>query len=121
MALSLLKTGAIAATALMLSVTGAFAATYGHVNYDTKVKSQPWSGSATVWFMDEGDYVKVINYTPKNGGWFKIDPKGPNNAGWVKDSAIDLDQYDDDYYGDDFGLTICGPGLFGSNFCINAN
>jgi hypothetical protein len=119
MALSLLKTGAIAATALILSVSGAFAATYGHINYDTKVKSSWWSGSATVWYLDEGDSVKVLNYTKKNGGWFRVDPPGPNNAGWVKKSAVDLDYYGDDY-GDDFGLTICGPGLFGSNFCINA-
>ena len=63
MALSLLKTGAIAATALILSVSGAFAATYGHVNYDTKVKKAWWSGSVTVAWVDEGDYVKVLNYT----------------------------------------------------------
>jgi hypothetical protein len=120
MALSLLKTGAIAATALLMSVSGAFAATYGYVNYDTKVKSSWWSGSATVSYVDEGDHVKIVKYTKKNGGWFRIDPPGPYNAGWVKKSAIDLeyDGYDD---GDDFDLTICGPGLFGSSFCINAD
>ena len=120
MALSLLKTGAIAATALILSVSGAFAATYGHVNYDANVKKSWWSGSVTVAWVDEGDYVKVLNYTKKNGGWFRIDPPGPNNAGWVKKSAIDL-AYDDDDYDGDVDLTICGPGLFGSNFCIHAD
>ena len=120
MALSILKTGAIAATALILSATGAFAATYGYVNYDTKVKKSWTSNSSTVWYLDEGDYVKVINYTSKNGGWFRVDPPGSNNAGWVKKSAIDLegDDYDD---GDDINLTICGPGLFGSNFCLQTN
>ena len=49
MAFSLLKTGAIAATVLALSVSGAFAATYGHVNYDTKVKKTWSSNSSTVW------------------------------------------------------------------------
>ena len=117
MALSFFKTGAIAATVLALSVSGAFAATFGHVNYDTKVKKTWSSNSSTVEWLDEGDYVKVINYTSKNGGWYRVDPKGPNNAGWVKDSAIDLDSYDD-YGDDDVNLTICGPGLFGSNFCI---
>ena len=120
MALSLLKTGAIAATALLLSVSGAFAATYGHVNYDTFVKSSWYSASASVSWVDEGDYVKVINYTSKNGGWFRIDPPGANNAGWVKKSAIDLD-YDDYDDGDDINLTICGPGLFGSNFCFQTH
>ncbi|HYD07537.1 MAG TPA: hypothetical protein VEC60_17500 [Reyranella sp.] len=121
MALSILKTGAIAATALILSVSGAFAATYGYVNYDTKVKKSWWSGSATVSYVDEGDYVKVLNYTKKNGGWFRIDPPGPNNAGWVKKSAIDLEYYGDDYDDGDIDLTICGPGLFGSNFCFHAD
>ena len=120
MALSLLKAGAIAATALIISASGAFAAAYGYVNYDTKVKSQWYSGSFTVGWVEEGDYVKVLNYTKKNGGWFRIDPPGPNNAGWVKKSAIDLD-YDDYDDGDDINLTICGPGLFGSNFCLQTN
>ena len=84
MALSLLKAGAIAATALIISASGAFAAAYGYVNYDTKVKASWYSGSSTVSWVEEGDYVKVLNYTKKNGGWFKIDPPGPNNAGWVK-------------------------------------
>lgn len=120
MALSLLKTGAIAATALILSVSGAFAATYGHVNYDTSVKKSWTSSSSTVWYLDAGDYVKVIDYTSKNGGWFRVDPPGANNAGWVKKSAIDFD-YEDYDDGDDINLTICGPGLFGSSFCLQTN
>ena len=121
MALSILKTGAIAATALILSVSGAFAATYGHVNYDANVKKSWWSGSATVGYVDAGDYVKVINYTSKNSGWFRIDPPGPNNAGWVKKSAIDLEYDYDDYDDGDVDLTICGPGFFGGNFCIHTD
>ena len=120
MTLSILKTGAIAATALILSATGAFAATYGTINYDTKVKKTYSSSSQTVWIVEEDDYVKVLNYTSKNGGWYRIDPPGPNNAGWIKRKAIDIDSDDFDD-GDDINLTICGPGLFGSNFCINTN
>ncbi len=115
MALSILKTGAIAATALILSVSGAFAATYGHVNYDTQVKKSWWSGSVTVGWVDDGDYVKVIDYTHKNGGWFRIDPPGPNNAGWVKDSAIDLNDYDND---PDPDVEFCFSGPLGY-LCIN--
>ncbi len=115
MALSVLKTGAIAATALILSVSGAFAATYGYVNYDTKVRKAWWSGSPTVAWVDEGDYVKILNYTKKNGGWFRIDPPGPNNAGWVKDSAIDLDVFDPDPKP---GVEFCFSGPLGY-LCIN--
>lgn len=116
MALSLLKTGAIAATALVLSVSGAFAATYGHVNYDTKVKKSPWSAATTVSYVDEGDYVKIIDYTKNNGGWFRIDPPGPNNAGWVKKSAIDL--YSDDDYDDEPSVNFCFYGPLGY-VCVN--
>jgi hypothetical protein len=119
MALSILKAGAIAATALILSATSSMAAVYGTIEYDVKVKKTWSSNSQTVWWLDEGDYVKVINYTSKNGGWYRVDPPGANNAGWIKDSAIDLDvnDFDDD---DDVDLTICGPTLFfGGNFCIS--
>jgi hypothetical protein len=118
MALSLVKTGAIAATALILSVSGAFAATYGSVNYDTKVKKSWFSGSATVTWVEEGDYVEIIDYTKKNGGWFRIDPPGPSNAGWVKKSAIDLDVYDDDY-DDNPGVEFCFTGPLGGYVCLN--
>jgi hypothetical protein len=120
MALSLVKTGAIAATALLLSVTGAFAATYGHVNYDTSVKKVWASNSPTVFWLDAGDYVKVIDYTSKNGGWYRVDPPGANNAGWVKKSALDL-YNDDDYYDAPNGLTVCGPGIFGGKWCAHVN
>lgn len=123
MAFSILKTGAIAATVLILSATSAFAAVYGTINYDTKVKKTYASSSQTVWIVEEDDYVKVLNYTSKNGGWYRIDPPGSNNAGWIKRKAIDLDvdedEYDDD--GDNINLTICGPGLFGGAFCLNTN
>lgn len=122
MALSILKAGAIAATALILSATGSMAAVYGTIDHDnTKVKKTWSSNSQTVWVLDEGDYVKVINYTSNNGGWYRVDPPGPNNAGWVKDTWIDIDSDDFDDYSDP-SLTICGPTLFfGGNFCINTN
>lgn len=117
MALSLLKTGAIAVTVLALSVSGAFAATYGSINYDTKVKKFAYSASMTVDWVEEGDYVKIIDYTKKNGGWFRIDPPGPNNAGWVKKSAVDLDVYDDDYDGPG-NVQFCFYGYLGQ-VCVN--
>ena len=111
MALSLLKTGALAATVLVMSASGAFAAMYGYINYDTKVKKSWSSSSATVEWVEEGDYVKVLNYTKQNGGWFRIDPPGPNNAGWVKKSAIDLDaDYDED---PSPGVQFCFTGPLG--------
>lgn len=121
MALSILKTGAIAATALMMMAGSAMAANvYGYIDHDnTKVKSSWYSGSSTVWVLDEGDYVKVTKYTSKNGGWYRVDPPGPNNAGWVKDSQIDLDVDDDDFDDEGGELTVCGLGLFGSQFCFN--
>jgi hypothetical protein len=123
MALSILKAGAIAATALILSATSSMAAVYGYIDHDnTKVKKYWSSNSSTVWVLDEGDYVKVINYTSNNGGWYKVDPPGANNAGWVKDTWIDIDADDFDDDDSDVDLTICGPTLFfGGNFCINTN
>ena len=118
MALSILKTGVIAATVLALSVSGAFAATYGSINYDTKVKQHAYSASMTVGWVEEGDYVKIIDYTKKNGGWFRIDPPGPNNAGWVKKSAIDLDVYGDDDYDGDPNVSFCFYGYLGQ-VCVN--
>ena len=67
MSLSILKTGAIAATVLILSATSSFAAVYGTINYDTKVKKSYSSSSQTVWLVEEDDYVKVLNYTSKTG------------------------------------------------------
>jgi len=117
MSLSLLKTGAIAATVLVMSVSGAFAATYGSINYDTKVKKSWFSGSPTVTWVEEGDYVKIVDYTKKNGGWFRIDPPGPNNAGWVKKSAVDLEDYDVDPGNP--GVNFCFYGPLGGYICLN--
>lgn len=94
MALSFIKTGAVAITVLALSVSGAFAASYGTLNYDTKVKKTWSSASATVNWAEEGDTVKILDYTGKNGGWFKIKVDGPD--GWVKKSAIDVEMDDED-------------------------
>lgn len=115
MALSLLKTGAIVATALVLSVTGAFAATYGTINYDTKVKKSATNSSMTLEWVSEGDEVLVLDYTKKNGGWFRINPPGPNNTGWVKKSAIDLDYVDEPTKP---GVQFCFTGPLGY-LCVN--
>ncbi|MGV3490780.1 MAG: SH3 domain-containing protein [Devosia sp.] len=116
MALSLLKTGALAATVLVMTVSGAFAASYGYINYDTKVKKSWSSGSPTIDWVDEGDKVQIVDYTKKNGGWFKINPPGPNNTGWVKKSAVDV-WYDDDY-DDEPGVQFCFSGPLGY-LCVN--
>ena len=115
MSLSLVKTGAIAATAIIMSVTGAFAATYGTLNYDTKVKSQPKSASLTINYAEEDDYVRILDYTNKNGGWFKIKISGPD--GWVKKSAIDLDNVD--YDPSNPGVQFCFYGPLGGYICLN--
>jgi hypothetical protein len=116
MALSLLKTGAIAATAILMTASGAFAAS-AYVDYDAKVKKSWTSSSPTVGWVEEGDYVKVLAYTKKNGGWFKINPPGPNNTGWVKKNVLDL-EYDDDYDDPKPGVQFCFTGPLGY-ICVN--
>lgn len=111
MALSLIKTGALAAALVAFSVSGAFAASWGTINYDTKVKKTWSSSSKTVGFAEEGDDVKIIDYTKKNGGWFKIDPPGPNNTGWVKKGAVSLEMDDED--SDDPNVKFCFYGPLG--------
>jgi hypothetical protein len=115
MSLSLLKTGAIAATAVIMSISGAFAATYGTINYDTKVKAQAKSASQTVNWAEEGDDVLILDYTKKNGGWFKIKVPGPD--GWVKKSAVEVftDGPDMD---DEPGVQFCFTGPLGY-ICVN--
>ncbi len=116
MALSLLKTGAIAATVLAMSVSGAFAATYGTIDHDTKVKKYWSSSSKTVGWAEEGDYVQILDYTKKNGGWFKINPPGPNNTGWVRKNAVDLDFEDSD---PEPGVQFCFTGPLGK-VCVKS-
>ena len=108
MALSFIKTGAVAVAVLALSVSGAFAANYGTLNFDTKVKKSWSSASATVNWAEAGDTVKILDYTGKNGGWFKVKVDGPD--GWVKKSAIDIDMGGDD---DDAKVKFCFYGPLG--------
>ena len=115
MALFLVKTGAIAAIALTMSVTGAFAATWGVVNYDTKVKKSWSSASTTLTYVDEGDEVQILDYTKKNGGWFKIKVPGPD--GWVKKSAIDV--YSDGPSDEEPSVNFCFTGPLG-HVCVNS-
>jgi uncharacterized protein YgiM (DUF1202 family) len=109
MALSLIKTGVIAATAILMSASASMAAS-AYVDKDALVKKSWSSQSKTVGYVEEGDYVKVLDYTKKNGGWFKINPPGPNNTGWVKKNVLDLD-YDD--YDPDPGVEFCFTGPLG--------
>ena len=109
MALSLLKTGAIAVTAILMSASASMAAS-AYVDHDALVKKSWSSQSKTVGYVEEGDYVKVLDYTKKNGGWFKINPPGPNNTGWVKKNVLDLD-YDD--FDDEPGVKFCFTGPLG--------
>ncbi|MEO6012190.1 MAG: hypothetical protein ABIQ30_01210 [Devosia sp.] len=115
MSLSLLKTGAIAATVLALSVTGAFAAQHGTLNYDTKLKAYPKSASQTVGWGEEDDDVAILDYTNKNGGWFRIKDYDTGDKGWVKKSAVDLDYVDDPVKP---GVQFCFNGPFGY-VCVN--
>src|SRR6185369_2759446 len=114
MSLSILKVGAIAATALMISAGAASAAPYLHgtIDYDTKVKANHSSMSPTLQWADEGTYVTILSAW---GSWFYVKLPGPD--GWVKKSAVDID------YGDDYdsgpGVKACFNGPLGY-FCINS-
>jgi hypothetical protein len=105
MSISLLKTGAVAVTALMISAGGAFAAPYLHgtIDYTTKVKSHHSNGSMTLQWAHEGEHVTILNSW---GSWYYVKLSGPD--GWVKKNAVDVD------YGPGPGPS--GPGV---NFCFN--
>lgn len=115
MSLSILKTGALAAT-LVLALAGASAAAplHGEINYDTKVKQFHSNGSPSVNWVSEGDDVWIIGSVP---GWYKVKVPGPD--GWVKKSAVDV------FYGPgpgpDYGYggpSACFSGPFGG-LCVN--
>lgn len=85
---------AIAAAVLVMSVSGAFAATYGSINSDSKVREVVVLGSPAS-DLGRGRRLRRSSTTPtRTASWFRIDPPGPNNAGWVKKSAVDLDELD---------------------------
>lgn len=114
MSLSLAKLGAIAATALMISASGAFAAPFltGTIEYDTKVKANHSNGSPTLQWAEEGQHVTILNSW---GNWFFVKLPGPD--GWVKKSAVDIDYGDD--YDDGPGVKFCFNGPLGY-FCVNS-
>jgi hypothetical protein len=115
MSLTLLKTGAIAATALMISAGGAFAAPllHGVIDYDTKVKANHSNGSVTLQWADEGQNVTVLN---SFGNWYYVKLPGPD--GWVKKSAVDVDYPDYDNQDDGPNVNFCFNGPYGY-FCVN--
>lgn len=88
---SLLKIGALAATMLVASASGVFAAQYADINYNTAMKALPKTMSANVDWAGAVDTVLVINCIPNNGGWCKVKNGGP--AGWVKKAALDFYGY----------------------------
>ena len=113
MSLALAKIGAIAATALMISATGAFAATLsGEIKFDTKVKANHSNGSPTLQWAEEGQHVTILNAW---GSWWYVKLPGPD--GWVKKNAvyIDYDDYDDE---PGPGVKFCFNGPFGY-FCAS--
>jgi hypothetical protein len=115
MAFSIVKAGAIAATLVTLSVSGAFAATWGVIDHDAKVKKSWSSSSMTVNLVEEGDEVMIIDSTKKNGGWYKI--KIPGTDGWVKKSVVDIYEPDPGP-GDEPGVKFCFTGPLGY-VCVN--
>jgi hypothetical protein len=120
MSLSLLKAGAVAATALMISATAASAAPaylYGTIDYLTKLKANHSNSSPTIEWLHSGDDVIIVGAW---GSWFKVKvpQAGPDPVGYVKKSAVDVNYGDDD---DDSGpgVKACFNGPLGY-FCINS-
>ncbi len=115
MTLSLIKTGAVAAAALALSATGAFAFAplTGEFAYDTEVHAQANNWSPVVNYADAGDDLTVIG---KIGKWYKVKISGPD--GWVKKSSVDLDYYPTPSPAPSSPVQACfwGPGGY---ICIN--
>jgi SH3-like domain-containing protein len=87
MSLSLVKTGVIAASVLMMSATMAMAAPHGTINYDTKIKWNHSSSSPTVGWAYDGDDVIILG---GYGSWYKIKDIDEGDKGWVKKSAVDV-------------------------------
>ena len=116
MSINLLKTGAIAAAALLISVTGAFAAPhFGTINYNTPVKANHSNWSPTVNFAHDNEDVMILDYSPAFGGWFKIKVPGPD--GWVPKSAVHLDwNGNGNNWGN--GPQVCFNGPFGQ-MCVS--
>ena len=110
----LVKAGAIAATALMLSAGTAFAAPllHGEIAYDTKVKANHSNGSPTLQWADEGQDVTILSSW---GNWFYVKLPGPD--GWVKKAAVDVEY--PDYYDDEPNVNFCFNGPLGY-FCVNS-
>jgi SH3-like domain-containing protein len=102
-----LKTAALAATMLVATVGGSFAATLDH---DTKLLDSPHKWADVVSYVDEGDYVKVYGCGFGSGYFCKVKIDG--DKGFIRKDAIDWGYSDDDY-----DVSFCVGGYYGS-FCL---
>lgn len=112
------KTVAIAAVVVVATASASFAAS-AWVDHDAKVKSHPKNNSQTVNWVEEGQKVTILAHA---GNWVKV--KIPGKDGWIKENALDYNYAPfpvyDDYYGPDYGSSVC-LGDKNAKFCINAN
>src|SRR5690606_30090093 len=112
MALSILKTTAIAAALVVATASSSFAATWAVVLQDSFIRANHSNGSAIVDSVEEGDAVRII------GSWGQCDrtnPQGPGPHGWIRKYKVDLDYEDDP---SDPGVQFCFNGPLGY-FCVN--
>ena len=85
-----IKTAALAATLVLATVTGSFAA---KLDDDTKLLDSPHKWADVVADVDEGDHVKILNCGYGKYCYVKID----GDKGYVRKDAIDFgNKYDGD-------------------------
>jgi SH3-like domain-containing protein len=99
-----LKSAALAATLLVATVSGSFAAT---MDSDAKLLESPHKWADIVSYVDEGDYVKLLDCGYGKYCFVKID----GDKGYVRKSDIDFgNSYDDD----DYDVKVCFGGFYGT-------
>jgi hypothetical protein len=111
-----LKTAFLAAAVVLGTTAGAFAATYGWIDEDTKVKEAPAKWSDTLAWAHEGEKVKILDH---ENGYYLVQRKGKD--GWVRDNDVDFHDYDDHHANVEFciGGGGFGGGGFGyGEFCV---
>jgi hypothetical protein len=112
-----LKLAATSLIVLLGTTVGAFAATYGWIEKDTKVKEEPSKYSDTLAWADEGEKVKILDH---EDGYYLVKRDGVD--GWVRDHHVDFG-YDDDHHDVSFCIGGFGPGPFGGfgggELCVN--
>jgi uncharacterized protein YgiM (DUF1202 family) len=104
-----LKLAATSLVVLLGTTAGAFAATYGWIDEDTKVKEHHSKWSDTLAWAQEGEKVKVLDH---ENGYYYVQRKGKD--GWVDDDDVDF-HYDDDHHAD-VEFCIGGGGFGGGGF-----